>query len=70
MNKEIILDDVLSRLNKHNCILYKFAIVCSEQSLNSRIKKDVKQGIRNNDVIERIVPRFKNYFEIDTKKLM
>jgi hypothetical protein len=49
--------------------LYKFSIVCSEQSLISRITKDIKQGIRKNDVIERSVPRLKNYFEMDTKKI-
>lgn len=69
MHEQSILDDVLSRLNKHNCILYKFSIVCSEQSLISRITKDIEQGIRKNDVIERSVPRLKNYYEMDTKKI-
>ena len=69
MHEQSILDDVLSRLNKHNCILYKFSLVCSEQSLIARITKDIKQKIRNKDVIERSVPRLKNYFEMDTQKI-
>ncbi|MDD3224327.1 MAG: hypothetical protein PHX70_06440 [Clostridium sp.] len=69
MQEQSILDDVLSRLNKHNCILYKFSMVCSEKSLISRITKDIKQGIRNKDVVERSLPRLKNYFEMDTKKI-
>ena len=44
MHEQSILDDVLSRLDKHNCILYKFSLVCSEQSLISRITKDIQLG--------------------------
>lgn len=69
MHEESILDDVLSRLNKDDCMLHKFSIVCSEQRLISRITKDINQGIRKNDVIERSVPRLNNYFEMDTKKI-
>ena len=69
MHKQNILNEVLSRLNKDGCILYKFSIVCSEQSLIARITKDIKQKIRNKDVIERSVPRLKNYFEMDTQKI-
>ena len=46
MHKQNILNEVLSRLNKDGCILYKFSIICSEQSLIARITKDIKQGIR------------------------
>lgn len=69
MHEQSILDDVLSRLHKYDCILYKFSLVCSEQSLISRITKDIELGIRTNDVINRSVPRLKNYFEMDTEKI-
>ena len=69
MHEQIILDDVLSRLNKHNCILYKFSLVCSEQALISRLTKDIELGIRTEDVINRSISRLKNYFEMDTQKI-
>lgn len=69
MHEDSILDDVLSRLNKDDCIIHKFSIVCSEQTLISRITKDINQGVRENDVIERSVPRLKNYFQMDTQKI-
>ncbi|EOR20236.1 AAA domain-containing protein [Clostridium sartagoforme AAU1] len=69
MHEESIFDDVLSRLNKDDCMLHKFSIVCSEQTLISRITKDINQGIRKNDVIERSVPRSNNYFQMDTRKI-
>ena len=69
MHEQSILDDVLSRLNKNDCIVYKFSIVCSEQSLITRITGDIRQGIRSEDVIERSVPRLSNYYRMDTEKI-
>ena len=69
MHEQRILDDVLSRLNKHDCILYKFSIVCSEQSLIARITGDIRRGIRSEDVIKRSVPRLSNYYRMDTEKI-
>lgn len=69
MHKQGVLDDVLSRLDKRDSILYKFSLVCSEQSLISRITKDVELGIRTKDVINRSIPRLKNYVEMDTEKI-
>lgn len=69
MHEEAIINEILSRLNKDECKLYKFSIVCSEQSLISRIRKDINKGIREKDIIERSVPRLKEYFTMDTKKI-
>lgn len=69
MHEQSILDDVLSRIDKHNCILYKFSLVCSEEALISRITKDIELGIRTEDVINRSISRLKNYFEMDTEKI-
>jgi len=65
MDEQIILDDVLSRLDKQDCTLFKFSIVCSEQALIARITKDIELGIRTQDVIKKSVPRLNNYFNMD-----
>jgi len=69
MHEQSILDDVLSRLNKNDCIVYKFSIVCSEQSLITRITGDIRMGIRSEAVIKRSVPRLSNYYRMDTEKI-
>jgi len=69
MNEQNIIDDVLSRLNKNDCKLYKYSLVCSEEPLISRIKKDIEMGIRSEDIIKRSVARLQNYFEMDTQKI-
>ena len=69
MHEQGILDDILSRLHLQDCALYKFSLVCSEQSLKSRIMKDVERGVRDKDVIDRSLPRLRNYFDMDTVKI-
>ncbi len=69
MHEQSIIDDVLSRLEKHDCKLYKFSLVCTEQALISRINKDIKMGIRTEDVINRSLSRLNNYFQMDTYKI-
>lgn len=66
MHKQSILDNVLSKINKGDCKLYKFSLICSEKSLIKRITKDIENGIRTEDVIDRSVPRLNNYLKIDT----
>jgi len=69
MHEQSIIDNVLSRLKRHDYKLYKFSLVCTEQALISRIAKDIKMGIRTEDVIDRSVSRLKNYFQMDTCKI-
>ncbi len=69
MHEQSIIDDLLSRFKKHEYKLYKFSLVSAEQALVSRITKDIKLGIRTEDVISRSIPRLKNYFQMDTKKI-
>jgi len=69
MHEQSIIDDILTRLNNHDYTLYKFSLVCTEQALISRIEKDIKMGLRAKDVINRSVPRLKNYYQMDTDKI-
>ena len=68
-HEQAILDDILSRLDKRDCVLYKFSLLCSEKALISRINKDIELGKRAEDVIDRSVSRLKNYLEMDTDKI-
>jgi hypothetical protein len=69
MHEQSILDEVLSGLKKQDCRLYKFSIVCSEQALVTRITRDIEQGKRTEDIINKSVPRLNNYSEMDTEKI-
>ncbi|GKU27874.1 AAA family ATPase [Clostridium folliculivorans] len=69
MHEQSIIDEILSRLDTKDCKVYKFSIICSEEALISRIKEDIKQGIRREDVIERSVPRLQCYHNMNTEKI-
>ncbi|NLY11732.1 MAG: AAA family ATPase [Firmicutes bacterium] len=69
MHEQSIIDELLTRLEKHDYKFYNFSLVCSEQALTTRIKKDIELGIRTEDIIKRSVSRLKNYFQLDTCKI-
>lgn len=69
MHEEYIIKSIQSRLNLQNTILYKVSLICSEQSLLERISKDVENGIRTKDAIERSIARLNNYILMDTIKI-
>ena len=69
MHEQAILDAVLSQLDTRNCIVHKFSLVCSEESLILRIARDVEAGVRTADVMGRSIPRLKNYRHKDTYKI-
>lgn len=69
MHEQEILDEVLSKMNTDKFRLFKFSLTCSEEKLRERIMGDVEQGIREEDVIERSVPRLENYEHMDTLKI-
>ena len=69
MHEQSIIDEILSRLDTRSCKEYKFSIICSEEALIARIKEDIRQGIRREDVIERSVPRLQCYHTMNTEKI-
>lgn len=69
MHEQPIIDDILSRLDKENCTVYSISLVCCEEDLKSRLKKDVIAGARSEDVILRSIERLPLYEKLNTKKV-
>ena len=69
MHQQAIIDGILSRLETANCKVYTISLVCGEQALRARLRKDVDAGIREEDVIQRSVERLPLYDELDTDKI-
>ena len=69
MHEQYIIESILSGINLQDAILHKISLICSKQSLVERLSKDVDNGIRTIDVIERSVSRLNNYTLMDTIKL-
>lgn len=69
MHHKSIIDDVIYNLRGIDFELYKFSLICSEKALRDRLLIDVKNGIRDEEVVERSVERLKLYQVMDTNKI-
>ncbi len=64
-----IMNLVLSNLNTENTEVYKITLMCSEEQLIERIAKDIRDGVRNSDSIQRSLDNLKLYERMDTLKV-
>ncbi|MEA4832178.1 MAG: AAA family ATPase [Oscillospiraceae bacterium] len=69
MHEQAIIDDILSHIYTANCKIHLISLVCSEQALRTRLIKDVKAGIRTDDVIGRSTVRLPLYEALNTIKV-
>ena len=69
MHQQAIIDDILSRLETANCKVHTISLVCGEQALRPRLRKDVDAGVREEDVIQRSVERLPLYNTLKTDKI-
>ncbi len=69
LHEQEILDTLLSRLDCRNAEVHLYSLILDEKSLEERLKKDIRQGLRQKDVIERSIRRLPLYEKLNTKKI-
>jgi broad-specificity NMP kinase len=69
MHEQAIIDDIVAQLDTSNCKVHFVSLVCSEQVLQARLRKDVDAGIRTEDVILRSIERIPLYEKLNTTKI-
>lgn len=69
MHEQSIIDTIISRLDKAECTIIPISLVCSEEELRKRLMKDINEGIRNNDIIEKSIKRIPLYEKLNTIKI-
>lgn len=69
MHEQQIIDDIISKLCAENAKIFKISLVCSPEALEKRLKKDIENGVRNIDIIERSIKRIPLYNKLDTVKI-
>lgn len=69
IHQEEIFNQILAPLCGIDFELHKITLMCSETALRNRLEADVKNGIRQPDVIERSVARLSLYEKMDTVKI-
>lgn len=69
MHEQEIINQIVSALDIRDCDVKKISLICSEEALTKRLEKDVQNGIRQSDVLERSVGRIKLYDKLNTVKI-
>ena len=59
MHEQEIIDSIVENLDMGNCQLKCISLRAGEQSLRDRLQKDVRQGLREADVIHRSMRGFR-----------
>ncbi len=69
MHEQSIIDSILEKLDTQNCDVKCISLIADEANLRKRLTKDVKSGIRVEDIIERSVTRLPMYDTLNTIKI-
>ena len=69
MHEQSIIDHIIGNLNIENCAVRSISLVANEACLRERLLKDVAQGRRTADVIERSISRLPLYHQLNTIKI-
>ena len=69
MHEQTIIDHITANLNMDNCAVRSISLVANEACLRERLLKDVAQGRRTADVVERSIPWLPLYLQLNTIKI-
>ncbi|QNU66176.1 AAA family ATPase [Ruminiclostridium herbifermentans] len=69
MHEQWIIDELLSRLDTGNCLVKLFSLTADRKALEDRLIKDVENGKRTQDCIQRSVNRIKMYDCLNTERI-
>ncbi len=69
MHEQDIIDTILANIDTTNCNVKLVSLVCDENTLRTRLQKDVDNHIRTADVIERSIARISLYQALNTTKI-
>ena len=69
MHEQFIIDKILNSIEMPCCEVISLSLTCDETSLEHRLKKDIEDGKRTEDIIERSVVRLPLYEKLNTIKI-
>lgn len=70
MHEQSIINDILGRIDQVGCDVKVISLICSAETLQSRIEKDVVGGLRTPDVWERSKARLPLYEKLNSQKIV
>lgn len=67
IDEENIYDEVIKRLIPVD--IYKITLMCSKETLSSRISQDIKAGLRDEDNLNRSLSKYQKYQSLNSIKV-
>lgn len=69
MHQQEIIDDIVSRIDADDVNILPISLILTEESLKERLRKDIDQGKRLPDIIQRSSQRLPLYDSLKTIKI-
>ena len=69
MHEQAIINGLLEKLPLEGCRVHAVSLVCSEDVLRNRLRKDIALKVRTSDVIERSLSRLPLFEALNTIKI-
>lgn len=69
MHEQEIIDRLLGALDTADCQVRAISLVCSREALAEQLQRDIRRGIRREDVLERSMGRLHLYGALKTIKM-
>ncbi len=69
MHQQDIINSLLEKLDTKQCEVKIISLICDRETLKSRLQKDIDNGIRTADVIDRSIELIHLYKELKTIKI-
>ena len=69
MHEQEIISNILDKLDIEGCNIKAISLICNQQTLLKRLKKDVTSGIRTVDTIDRSMDYLPLYEQLHTTKI-
>jgi len=69
MHEQFIIESILNALDTTNCQVKVISLICNEDTLLKHLQKDIENGIRTSDILERSIARIPLYQNLNTVKI-
>lgn len=69
LHRQEIIDSIIGSIASESCKIINISLLCSENVLISRLSKDIRDGLRQPDVVRRALLRLKECSNLETIKI-
>ncbi len=69
MHEQSIIEEILKNLNIAACRVWEFSLVADVENLQSRLEKDIKNGMRCPEIVTKSLERLPLYQDLNTIKI-